>query len=96
MYKFHKIDWPHCLSHNIFELLDKGFPKRWKESNTIEFFVYLVHHSGNSRLVLSSVLNILWNFLFEENVNNKKKGGKDNVDTNNIYIIIINHMFRIF
>ena len=38
MYKFHKIDWPHCLSHNIFELLDKGFPKRWKESNMIEFF----------------------------------------------------------
>ena len=36
-----------------------------------------------SKLFLSSVLNILWNFLFEENVNNKKKGGKDNVDTNN-------------
>ena len=38
MYKFHKINWPHCLSHNIFELLGKGFPKRWHRSDTVEFF----------------------------------------------------------
>ena len=70
---------PTLLSH----LMDICKEIKEMDSNTIEFFVYLVHHSGNSRLVLSSVLNILWNFLFEENVNNKKKGGKDNVDTNN-------------
>ena len=37
------------------------------EMDALEFLGQLVYHSGNSRFVLSSVLGILWKFLYTDN-----------------------------
>ena len=38
MYRFHKINWPHCLSHKVYDVIEKGHPKRWLKQNAIRFF----------------------------------------------------------